>query len=126
MVEVDANSPFLAGALQHGEFEFLLVAPATSNTVAKISLGIADTLLSNASIMALKAFIPVYVLPSDYKIGVIFTRLPDGKTMKLRIRKEDAENVKKLTIMEGVTVIKTLEDIDKLFKKHFIAKKVNK
>ena len=43
-VEVDSNSPFLAGALQSRIFEFLLVAPATSNTVAKNSLGIANIL----------------------------------------------------------------------------------
>lgn len=45
-VEINSNLPFLAGALQLGRFEFLLIAPATSNTVAKISMGIADTLLS--------------------------------------------------------------------------------
>src|SRR4030066_892310 len=43
--ELNANSPFLAGALQLGRFEFLVIAPATSNTVAKISMGIADTLI---------------------------------------------------------------------------------
>ncbi|HVP26419.1 MAG TPA: flavoprotein, partial [Candidatus Bathyarchaeia archaeon] len=32
VVEVDANAPFLAGWLQTGKFEFLLVAPASSNT----------------------------------------------------------------------------------------------
>jgi archaeoflavoprotein AfpA len=62
-VEINANSPFLAGQLQTGKFEFFLIAPATSNTVAKISMGIADSLISNAAIMALKAFIPVYILP---------------------------------------------------------------
>ncbi|MEM3478373.1 MAG: flavoprotein, partial [Archaeoglobaceae archaeon] len=55
--EVNANVPFLAGMLQSGVFEFLLIAPATSNTVAKISMGIADTLLTNSAIMALKAFV---------------------------------------------------------------------
>ncbi|HVP40391.1 MAG TPA: flavoprotein, partial [Candidatus Krumholzibacteriaceae bacterium] len=38
-VEINANAPFLAGQLQAGKFEFLLIAPATSNTVAKISMG---------------------------------------------------------------------------------------
>ena len=118
-VEVDSNSPFLAGALQHGDFEFLLVAPATSNTVAKVSLGIADTLLSNASIMALKAFIPVYVMPSDYREGVTVTVLPNGQRMRLRIRREDVANVRRLANMEGVSLIEKPEDISQVFKKHF-------
>jgi len=48
-VEINANSPFLAGQLQVKRYELLLLAPATSNTVAKISLGLADSLLSNAA-----------------------------------------------------------------------------
>jgi len=57
-VEIDSNTPFLAGALQLGTFDFFLIAPTTSNTVAKIAMGIADSLLSNSAIMALKAFVP--------------------------------------------------------------------
>ena len=30
-VEIDSNTPFLAGSLQLGTFDFLLIAPATSN-----------------------------------------------------------------------------------------------
>lgn len=118
-VEVDSNSPFLAGQLQTGKFEFLLIAPATSNTVAKISVGIADSLLSNAAIMAMKAFVPVYIMPSDYKEGTIFTRLPNGRTLKLIVRKEDVKHVKKLASMEGVFIIEKPEDIHRVFEKHF-------
>lgn len=35
-VEINANSPFLAGNIQLGKYEFMLVAPGTANTVAKI------------------------------------------------------------------------------------------
>lgn len=31
-----ANAPFLAGQMQMGKYDFNLIAPATSNTVAKI------------------------------------------------------------------------------------------
>jgi archaeoflavoprotein AfpA len=118
-IEVNANSPFLAGQLQMGKFEFLLVAPATSNTVAKISMGVGDSLLSNSAIMALKAFVPVYVMPSDYKEGIFVTKLPDGRDFKLRIRKEDVDNVKKLARMENVSLLEKPEDIYQVFKKHF-------
>jgi archaeoflavoprotein AfpA len=118
-VEADANSPFLAGQLQLGKFDFLLIAPATSNTVAKISLGIADSLLSNSAIMALKAFVPVYVMPSDYREGVVVTRLPSGRSLKLRVRREDVENVERLARMEGVFILEKPEDLHQVFKKHF-------
>ncbi len=118
-VEVDANTPFLAGQLQTGKFEFLLIAPATSNTVAKISTGMADTLLCNAAIMGLKGFVPVYVMPSDYKEGEIVTKLPSGRDFKLRIRKEDVEHVKKLAAMDDVFILESPEEIFHVFTKHF-------
>ena len=54
-LELNANSPFLAAWIQSGKYEFLLIAPASSNTVAKIANGIGDTMLTNAAIMSLKA-----------------------------------------------------------------------
>jgi archaeoflavoprotein AfpA len=118
-VEINPNSPFLAGQLQLGKFEFLLIAPATSNTVAKISMGIADSLLCNAAIMGLKAFVPFYIMPSDYEEGMIVTKLPNGRDMKLRIRKEDVEHVKKLAGMDDVFILEKPEEIRQVFKKHF-------
>jgi flavoprotein len=87
--------------------------------VAKISLGLADSLLSNAAIMSQKAFVPTYIMPCDYKEGVITTILPDGSEMRLRIRKEDAENVQKLRNMGDVFVIETPQEIAAVFEKHF-------
>jgi archaeoflavoprotein AfpA len=118
-VEAGPNSPFLAGDLQLGKFKFLLLAPATSNTVAKIASGIADSLLSNSAIMALKGFTPVYVLPSDYREGTVETKLPDGRRLKVRVRKEDAENSQRLADMNGLSVIENPEQILEVFKKHF-------
>jgi len=118
-VEINANSPFLAGQLQVRRYEFLLLAPTTSNTVAKISLGLADTLLSNAAIMAQKAFVPTFIMPCDYKPGIITTILPDGSEMRLRIRKEDAQHVERLRQMEDITVIETPQDIPAVFERYF-------
>ena len=120
-VEANSNIPTLAVQLQSGKIEFLLIAPATSNTVAKIANGIADTLLTNAAIMALKAFVPVYILPCDYKEGITVTQLPDGSEMKIRVRKEDVEHTKKLAAMDGVFVLEKLEEIRQVFQKHFKA-----
>jgi archaeoflavoprotein AfpA len=118
-VELNPNSPFLAGDLELRKYKFLLIAPATSNTVAKIAAGISDTMLCNSAIMALKASVSVYVVPSDYKEGTIVTRLPNGRDFTLRVRREDAENTRKLASMDYVFVLEKPEDIHQVFMKHF-------
>jgi archaeoflavoprotein AfpA len=118
-VEVNSNSPFLAAWMQMRKYEFLLIAPASSNTVAKIALGIGDTMLTNAASMSLKAFVPVYVVPTDYEEKTLYTKLPNGKEMKLRIRKEDAENVRKLERMEDIHVLDNPQKISDVFKEWF-------
>ncbi len=118
-VEINSNMPTLAVQLQSGKIEFLLIAPATANTVAKIAAGIADTLLCNATIMALKSFVPVYILPCDYREGVTVTHLPDGSEMKIQVRKEDVERTKKLAAMDGVFILEKPEEIHHVFQKHF-------
>jgi len=69
--------------------------------------------------MALKAFVPVYIMPSDYKEGIIVTKLPSGRDLELRIRREDVNHVKKLAWMDRVSVLEKPEDIFQVFKKHF-------
>jgi len=118
-VELNSNAPFLAAWMQMRKYEFLLIAPATSNTVAKIANSIGDTLLTNAAIMSLKAFVPVYVAPTDYEVGVVSTKLPNGKEMKLRVRKEEVEQVKKLQCMEDVFILENPQKISAVFKEWF-------
>jgi flavoprotein len=44
-VDAGPNSPFIEGPLQMGYYDFLLIAPATVNTVAKIDTGLKIPLL---------------------------------------------------------------------------------
>jgi archaeoflavoprotein AfpA len=117
LIEKDANNPFISGMLQTGKYDLLLIAPVTGNTVAKIAVGIADTLISNAVIQAVKGFVPVYIMPVDFREGVITTTLPNGDTLNLRVRKEDAENVRKLEKMEGFHVFENPEEIPSIINK---------
>ena len=103
-VEMNSNAPFLAGMVQSGKYEFLLIMPASSNTVAKLVNCIGDTMLTNSALMSLKAFVPVWVMPVDYKESIVYTKLPNGKEMKLRVRKEEADQVRKLEQTEDVRV----------------------
>lgn len=118
-VEMNPNAPFLAAWMQSGKYDFLLVAPATSNTVAKIAYGIGDTMLTNAVSMGLKAYAPIYVLPTDFKEGVVSTLLPNGKEIKIRVRKEDAENTRKLEQMDGMHILEKTEQLRDIFKERY-------
>ena len=117
--EINSNAPFLAAWVQIRKYELLLIAPATSNTVAKIANGIGDTMLTNAAIMSLKAFVPVHVVPTDYMEGPVSTKLPNGKEMKLRVRKEEVDQVKQLSQMDDMYILEGPQEIRKLFKKSF-------
>ena len=114
-VESNSNSPFLAGMVQSHKYEFLLIFPASSNTVAKIVNSISDTLITNSALMSLKAFVPVWIMPVDFKENIIYTKLPNGKEMKLRVRKEEADQVRKLQAMEDVHVFENPQKVKEGF-----------
>jgi len=70
-----AASP-LAGRFLRGTYDALIVSPASANTVAKIIVGIADTLVTNVIAQAEKGKVPIIIVPSDQGRGGMKTRLP--------------------------------------------------
>jgi archaeoflavoprotein AfpA len=105
------NSPFIAGPLQVGYYDMLLIAPATANTVAKIVNGIADSLITNAVSQTSKGHTPIYILPVDQTKGTVKTITPTGRTIELKMREVDVSNSEKLSQMENITVLKSPEEI---------------
>jgi len=118
LVEKDSNTPFIVGPLQTGRYDFLLVAPVTANTVAKIAYGIADSLVSNAVAQLNKTAVPAYLLPVDQRPGTTTTLLPDGSPLTLRIRPVDLENVDRIKRMEGLVVLENPQAIKDVFASH--------
>jgi archaeoflavoprotein AfpA len=116
--EINSNAPFLAGQIQLGKYAFLLIAPATSNTVAKVSLRIADTLLTNAAIMGQKTSTPLYIMPTDFREGIVTTKLPNGRDLDLKITREDAQHVEKLAQMDTTKVFESPSEIPAIFERH--------
>jgi len=57
------------------KYDHLIISPATSNTVAKITHGIADTLVTNAVTQAVKGSVPIHIVPVDIA-GVVRSKLP--------------------------------------------------
>ncbi len=105
------NSPFIAGPLQVGHYDALIIAPATANTVAKIVCGIADTLVTNAVAQTAKGKTPMYILPVDQKRGTVETYSPEGRVMELKMREIDVSNTEKLAQMENITIIRNPEEL---------------
>jgi archaeoflavoprotein AfpA len=118
-VESNSNNPFLAGELQSGKYDLLVVAPTTSNSTAKIAMGIGDTMITNAVSMAVKAKIPVYVYPCEVGDKEKITILPNGKTLKLIIRELDSEHIKTLESEPGISVIKSVEEIKQTISSYY-------
>lgn len=63
------------GRFSRGIYDALFISPATSNTVAKIAHGIADTLVTNAAAHALKAGVLVFIVPVDIE-GTVKSPVP--------------------------------------------------
>ncbi len=113
-VEKDANTPFVVGPLQVGQYDGLLVAPLTANSVAKIVNGIADTLITNAISQTNKTNMDIYLLPVDQKKGTTTTILPGNEKLELTIRDIDVDNTDRLKKMEGIIVLEKPQEIKKV------------
>lgn len=104
-----ASSPSV-GKLAGGTYGVLIVAPATSNSVAKFVYGISDSLVTNMFAQAGKAQVPIIVLPSDLA-PEMDTEIPNGRIIKVYPRPVDLENTEKLRSFPGVAVVASLKEL---------------
>jgi flavoprotein len=104
-----ASSPVVI-RLFSGIYRVLLVAPATSNSVAKFVCGISDTLVTNLFAQAGKSHVPVMVFPTDLA-PEMDTLGPHGEPAKVYPRPIDLENTDKLRKFPGVTVVDSVEEM---------------
>jgi flavoprotein len=117
--ETSPNTPFLAGEVQSGKYDFLLVAPTTSNSTTKIALGIGDSLITNAVNMAVKADVPVYVYPCEVGDVAKVTILPNGSELKLTIRGIDSKYIDALEEDPGIYVLRNIDEIKQTLSKYY-------
>jgi dihydromethanopterin reductase (acceptor) len=97
------------GMLYTGEYHTVVIAPATSNTVAKCAYGISDTLPTNLYAQAGKQCIPGIVFACDTAPSVI-TQSPH-EWVEVRPRTIELDNVERLTRIEHTTVAHSLEEL---------------
>jgi dihydromethanopterin reductase (acceptor) len=109
--DAKASSP-LVGRLFGSAYSALVVAPATSNSVAKFVHGISDTLVTNLFAQSGKAGVPVIVYPTDLCPEVDSVD-PHGKSIKIFPRAIDLDNTAKLRAFSGVRVVGNREELER-------------
>jgi dihydromethanopterin reductase (acceptor) len=91
------------GTLYEGTYHTVVVAPATSNTVAKCAFGISDSLPTNMFAQAGKLRIPGIVFACDTE-PVVVTKSPHD-WVTLRPRRIELENVERLRGIDFCRVV---------------------
>jgi flavoprotein len=97
------------GMLYHGDYHTLVVAPATSNTIAKCVFGISDTLPTNVFAQAGKCRVPAIVFACD-TAPELDTPAPEGM-VKVYPRRIDLENTQKLKSFDATSVVENLSEL---------------
>lgn len=97
------------GMLYEDIYHTLIVAPATSNTVAKCAFGISDTLPTNLFAQAGKRSIPSIVFACDTEPYVV-TRAPH-EWVELRPRRIELDNVERLRTFEHCRVVASIDEL---------------
>src|SRR5271169_2034788 len=97
------------GLFYYGNYYPLILAPATSNTVAKCVVGISDTLVTNVFVQAGKCRIPAIVFACD-TAPELETEAPKGM-VKVYPREIDLENRERLGHFAGATTVDTIGDL---------------
>lgn len=102
------------GALYEDVYHTVVVAPATSNTVAKCALGISDTLPTNLFAQAGKLGIPGIVFACDTE-PVVVTRAPQTSAdawLTLHPRRIELDNVERLRAIEHGRVVRSPAELE--------------
>ena len=97
------------GAFYYGVYHTLILAPATSNTVAKCVAGISDNLATNVFAQAGKCRVPTIVFACD-TAPEMDTEAPKGM-VTVYPRRIDLENTEKLKTFDDTSVVESVADL---------------
>jgi dihydromethanopterin reductase (acceptor) len=99
------------GLFYYGVYHTLVLAPATSNTVAKCVFGISDTLVTNVFAQAGKCRVPAIVFACD-TAPELETEAPKGM-VKVYPRDIDLQNTARLKSFGETCVVESLEQLER-------------
>ena len=98
------------GRFYHGWYHSLVVAPATSNTVAKCVAGVSDTLVTNVFAQAGKCRVPIILYACDTR--PVHDTMAPGGMVRLWPRRIDLENTDRLRGFEGTMVVEDMAQLE--------------
>lgn len=104
-----ASSPPV-GRFYTGYYHSFVMAPTTSNTVAKCILGIADSLVTNLYSQAGKCRVPSIVYPCDIA-PEMETTAPGGKKVMVYPRPVDLDATDKLRDFPYTLVVESVDEL---------------
>lgn len=94
-----------------GKYHTLVIAPATSNTVAKMVAGISDNLVTNLYAQAGKTRVASIVFACDTE-PELESEAPRENVVKVYPRRIDLENMEKLKTFEETTVASDMQQLE--------------
>lgn len=103
LIEDNGASSMPVTGLYTGKYDLVVIAPVTSNSIAKMAHGIADNLITNLFAHAGKCRIPTILLPCDSS-GDVLSVTPKGEQVSVYIRQIDRDNIDALARWDGVRI----------------------
>lgn len=95
----------------HGVYHTVVIAPTSSNTVAKMVCGISDNLVTNIFAQAGKCRVPSIVYACDTE-PELESEAPREHMVKVYPRRIDLENMQKLKTFEETTVVADMQQLE--------------
>ena len=93
-----------------GKYHTLVIAPATSNTIAKMAYGFSDSLVTNLFAQAGKTRVPSIVFACD-TAPELESEAPRENMVKVYPRQIDLDNVAKLASFEATKVVADMAEL---------------
>lgn len=93
-----------------GKYHTLVIAPATSNTIAKMAYGFSDSLVTNLFAQAGKTRVPSIVFACD-TAPELESEAPRENMVKVYPRQIDLDNVAKLAAFEATKVVADMAEL---------------
>lgn len=95
----------------HGVYHTVVIAPTSSNTVAKMVCGISDNLVTNIFAQAGKCRVPTVVFACDTE-PELESDAPRDHVVKVYPRRIDLDNMEKLKTFEATTVVADMQELE--------------
>ena len=108
----------------HGAYHTVIIAPSTSNTVAKMVCGISDNLVTNIFAQAGKCRVPTIVFACDTE-PEMESEAPRENMVKVYPRRIDLENTAKLKTFEETKVVDNMKQLSDVIQARLACLKVS-